>query len=57
MKMPLVYADEEEKERGWTLSCSFLKTIQKKMKETQSGGLIPSLEQIEEVLLAYEKIK
>ncbi len=55
--MSLAYANEEEKKKGWTLSCSFLNQIKKSVEENQLGDDTPSLEQIEDVILTYEKLK
>lgn len=55
--MPLIYANDEEKKKNWTLSVSFLKEVRQKVMEIEVGDETPSLEQIEDVILAYEKIK
>lgn len=55
--MTLVYANEEDKKNGWTLSFEYLQQVQKKAKEIDDIEKTPSLEQIESVLLAYENSK
>ena len=55
--MTLVYANEEDKKNGWTLSFEYLQQVQKKAKEIDDIEKILSLEQIESVLLAYENSK
>ncbi|MGE6379570.1 hypothetical protein [Peribacillus muralis] len=55
--MPLIFANEAEKRKGWTLSLPFLKEVRQKVSEIEKGDDTPSLEQVEDVLLAYEEIK
>ena len=55
--MSFIYANEEESKRGWTLSIPFLKEVRQKVLEIESGDDTPSLEQVEDVILAYEELK
>ncbi len=53
--MGLIYANEEDKNNGWTLSFELLEQVQIRVKKIDGIEETPSLEQIESVLLAYEK--
>jgi hypothetical protein len=56
-KVPLTYANEDDKKNGWVLSYKFLEEVQLSLEEKYISDEIPQLEQIEDVILAYEKLK
>ncbi|WP_185959733.1 hypothetical protein [Lentibacillus cibarius] len=54
----LEYAADQDKQEGWIFSLKFLMDIQSEMLRGKNLPYIaPSLEAIEEVLLAYENLK
>ncbi|WP_336663553.1 hypothetical protein [Kurthia gibsonii] len=55
--MTLTLANETEAQKGWRVSNEFLKTVRQKVIEIELGDETPSLEQIEDVLVAYEQVK
>lgn len=55
--MSLIFANEDEKKKGWKLSIQFLKEVRQKVGEIELGDDTPSLEQIEDVIVAYEECK
>lgn len=55
--MTLPLANETEAQKGWRVSNEFLKTVRQKVIEIELGDETPSLEQIEDVLVAYEQVK
>lgn len=54
MKLP--HGSAEDHKNGWKLSHTVLEQISNKIKEKEFDGYIPSLEQIEDVLLAYYEV-
>lgn len=54
MKLP--YGDARDATNGWKLSFAVLEQIQSKIKEKEFDGNIPSLEEIEDVLLAFHDV-
>lgn len=55
--MSLIFANDDEEKKGWKLSIQFLKEIRQKVAEIELGDDTPSLEQIEDVIVAYEECK
>lgn len=54
MKLP--YGNAEDRKNGWKLSYAVLEKISNKIEESEFDGHVPSLEQIEDVLLAYYEV-
>lgn len=54
MKLPCGNANDAS--NGWKLSFAVLEQIQSKIEEKEFDGNVPSLEQIEDVLLAYFEV-
>ena len=54
MKLP--YGNTNDATNGWKLSFAVLEQIQSKIEEKEFNGNVPSLEQIEDVLLAYFEV-
>lgn len=54
MKLP--HGNDEDRKNGWKLSFAVLEQIQKKIEEKEFDGNIPSLEEIEDVLMAFHDV-
>ena len=54
MKLP--YGNANDATNGWKLSFAVLEQIQSKIEEKEFDGNVPSLEEIEDVLLAYYEV-
>lgn len=54
MKLP--YGNAEDRSNGWKLSFAVLEQIQSKIEEKEFDGNVPSLEEIEDVLLAFHDV-
>ena len=54
MKLP--YGNAEDRKNGWKLSFAVLEQIQYKIGEKEFDGNVPSLEEIEDVLLAFHDV-
>lgn len=56
MKMKLPHGNAEDRKNGWKLSFEVLEQIQNKIEEKEFNGNVPSLEEIEDVLLAFHDV-
>ena len=56
MKIKLPYGNAEDRKNGWKLSFAVLEQIQSKIEEKEFNGNVPSLEEIEDVLLAFHDV-
>ena len=54
MKLP--YGNANDAANGWKLSFAVLEQIQSKIEEKEFNGNVPSLEEIEDVLLAFHDV-
>lgn len=54
MKLP--YGNANDAANGWKLSFAVLEQIQSKIEEKEFDGNVPSLEEIEDVLLAFHDV-
>ena len=56
-EVTLPLANETEAQKGWKVSNEFLKIVRQKVMEIELGDETPILEQIEDILVAYEQVK